>query len=42
MEITPNFVDPNDFSLRRAIRTRHKITLIRPEFFTKVKVSNLN
>ena len=42
MEITPNFVDPNDFSLRRAIRTRHKITLIRPEFFSKVKVSNLN
>jgi hypothetical protein len=42
MEITPNFVDPNDFSLRRAIRTRHKITLIRPEFFAKVKVSNLN
>jgi hypothetical protein len=42
MEITPNFVDPNDFSLRRAIRTRHKITLIRPEFFAKVKISNLN
>lgn len=42
MEITPNFVDPNDFSLRRAIRTRHKITLIRPEFFSKIKVSNLN
>lgn len=42
MEITPNFVDPNDFSLRRAIRTRHKVTLIRPEFFAKIKVSNLN
>lgn len=41
MEITPNFVDPNDFSLRRAIRTRHKITLVRPEFFSKVKISNL-
>ena len=41
MEITPNFVDPNDLSLRRAIRTRHKITLIRPEFFSKIKVSNL-
>jgi len=42
MELTPNFVDPNDFSIRRAIRTRHQVTLIRPEFFTKVKVSNLN
>lgn len=41
MEITPNFVDSNDFSLRRAIRTRHKITLVRPEFFSKVKISNL-
>lgn len=42
MEITPNFVDPNDFSLRRAIRTRHKVTLIRPEFFSKIIVDNLN
>jgi len=42
MEITPNFVDPNDFSLRRAIRTRHKVTLIRPEFYSKVIVDNLN
>lgn len=41
MEITPNFVDPNDFSLRRAIRTRHKITLVRPEFFSMINVSNL-
>lgn len=41
MEITPNFVDPNDFSLRRAIRTRHKISLVRPEFFSKIKISNL-
>jgi hypothetical protein len=41
MEITPNFVDPNDFSLRRAIRTRHKITMVRPEFFSMVNISNL-
>ena len=41
MEITPNFVDPNDFSIRRAIRTRHKITLVRPEFFSKIKITNL-
>lgn len=42
MEITPNFVDPNDLSLRRSIRTRHKVVLTRPEFFSKIKVSNLN
>lgn len=41
MEITPNFIDPNDFSLRRAVRTRHKITLVRPEFFARVEISNL-
>jgi hypothetical protein len=41
MEITPNFVDPNDMSLRRSIRTRHKITLVRPEFFSMVNISNL-
>lgn len=41
MEITPNYVDPNDQSLRRSIRTRHKVSLIRPEFFSKIKVSNL-
>lgn len=41
MEITPNFVDPNDQSLRRAVRTRHKITLTRAEFFARVEVDNL-
>jgi hypothetical protein len=41
MEITPNFIDPNDLSLRRAVRTRHKITLTRPEFFARVEVDNL-
>lgn len=41
MEITPAFVDPNDMSLRRSIRTRHKISLVRPEFFSKIKISNL-
>jgi hypothetical protein len=41
MEITPNFIDPNDLSLRRAVRTRHKITLVRPEFFARVEVTNL-
>jgi len=41
MEITPNFIDPNDLSLRRAVRTRHKITLTRAEFFARVEVDNL-
>jgi len=41
MEITPNFIDPNDLSLRRAVRTRHKITLTRAEFFARVEIDNL-
>jgi len=41
MEVTPAFLDPNDFSLRRAIRTRHKVTLVRPEFFSMVDIQNL-
>jgi len=41
MEITPAFLDPNDLSLRRAIRTRHKVTLVRPEFFSMVDIQNL-
>lgn len=41
MEMTPLFVDPNDQSLRRSVRTRHKITLTRPEFFARVEVANL-
>lgn len=41
MEITPNFVNPQDFTLSRAVRTRHKVTLARPEFFAEVAVTNL-
>lgn len=41
MEITPAFLDPNDFSLRRAVRTRHKVTLVRPEFFSMVDIQNM-
>jgi hypothetical protein len=41
MEITPPFVDPNDFTIRRAVRTRHKVTLVRPEFFSIVDADNM-
>jgi hypothetical protein len=34
-------VDPNDMSLRRAIRTRHKISMVRPEFFSMISITNL-
>ena len=36
-EITPNFVNPEDQTLRRAIRVRHKITVVRPEFSYLIK-----
>ena len=41
LEITPAFIDPNDMSIRRAVRTRHKVTLTRPEFFAMVDINNL-
>lgn len=37
VEITPNFVDPTDGTLRRALRTRHKLTVVRPEFSYLIK-----
>jgi hypothetical protein len=39
-EITPNFVDPADMTLRRSIRMRHKITLVRPEFAYLLKLAS--
>jgi len=37
VQITPNFVSPEDGTLRRAIRIRHKITHLRPEFSYLIK-----
>lgn len=42
MEMSPLFQDPNDQSLRRSVRTRHKITLTRSEFFARVEVTGLD
>jgi hypothetical protein len=36
-ETTPNFVSPEDQTLRRALRVRQKITLVRPEFVYLLK-----
>lgn len=41
LEITPNFVDPRDFSIRRSVMSRYEVTLVRPEFFARIKVKNL-
>ncbi len=42
IELSPMFYDPSDQSMRRSIRTRHKVQLLRPEFFSRIQISGLN
>lgn len=38
-ELTPTFIDPpDDMSVTRAVRMRHKITVVRPEFFRVIEL----
>ena len=39
VEITPNFVSPEDMTLRRALRTRHKITLVQPRLSALIRLA---
>jgi hypothetical protein len=41
LQVTPTFLDPNNFELRKALRTRYGRRLIRPEFFGSVTVINI-
>lgn len=38
---SPPFLDPNDFTLRKGLRTRHVKRLVKPEHFPVVKVVDL-
>lgn len=42
LQVTPTFLDPNNFELRKALRTRYGRRLIRPEFFGSVTVVNVD
>jgi hypothetical protein len=41
LQITATFLDPNDLSFRKAMRTRYGKALLRPEFYGQMRVLNL-
>lgn len=41
LQVTPTFLDPADFTLRKGLRTRYGKKLVRPEFYGTVQVTNL-
>lgn len=41
LQVTPTFLDPNNFELRKALRTRYGRRLVRAEFFGTVTVLNI-
>ncbi len=41
LQVTPTFLDPNNFELRKALRTRYGRRLTRAEFFGSVTVLNI-
>lgn len=41
LQVTPTFLDPNDFSFRKGLRTRYAKKLLRPEFYGQMRVVNL-
>ena len=41
LQVTPTFMDPNNFELRKALRTRYGRRLVRPEFYGTVSVINI-
>ena len=41
LQVTPTFLDPNDFSFRKGLRTRYATKLLRSEYYGQVRVLNL-
>lgn len=41
LQVTPTFLDPNDFSFRKGLRTRYATKLTRPEYYGQLRVINL-
>jgi hypothetical protein len=41
LQVTPTFLDPNDFSFRKGLRTRYAKKLLRSEFYGQVRIQNL-
>jgi len=41
LQVTPTFLDPNDFSFRKGLRTRYAKKILRPDFYGQVRIINL-
>jgi hypothetical protein len=41
MQVTPTFMDPNDFTFRKGVRTRYATRMLRPEYYGVVTCSGL-
>jgi len=41
LQVTPTFLDPNDFSFRKGLRTRYAKKTLRSEFYGQVRIQNL-
>jgi len=41
LQVTPTFMDPNDFTFRKGVRTRYATKMLRPEYYGTVTVSGL-
>jgi len=41
LQVTPTFLDPNDFSFRKGLRTRYAKKMLRSEFYGSLRVLNL-
>ncbi len=41
LQLTPTFMDPNDFTFRKGVRTRYATKMLRPEYYGVINVSGL-
>ena len=41
LQVTPTFLDPNDFTFRKGVRTRYATKMLRPEYYGVINVSGL-
>ena len=41
LQVTPTFLDPDDFTFRKGLRTRYAKKMLRPEYYGTVNVSGL-
>ncbi len=41
MQVTPTFMDPNDFTFRKGVRTRYAVKMLRPEYYGVITCGGL-